>query len=68
MTDVLIIALLLLNIIQAILHYCERRDMYNRLMSKSLTEYKHSGSPPPKHTPSAHDRVLNKWRDKAGGK
>ena len=67
MTEVLLIALLLLNIIQAILHYCERRDMYNRLMSKSLTEYKQGGSKPPKHIPSAHDRILNKWRDRTGG-
>ena len=66
MTDVLIIALLLLNIVQAILHYCERRDMYNRLMSRNLTEYK-QGGPPPKHIPSAHNRILNKWRDRTGG-
>lgn len=50
---------------QEIIHSIERRDMYNRLMSKSLTEYKQSGSPP-KHIPSAHDRILNKWRNKVG--
>ena len=62
--DILLVAVIVL---QSLLHYRERRDMYNRLMSKSLTEYKQSGSPPPKHTPSAHDRVLKNWRDKAGG-
>ena len=55
-------------LIQALLHYIERRDLYNRLMSKDLTEYKHSGNSSPKSIPSAHDRVLKKWRDKGGGK
>jgi hypothetical protein len=66
MQDVLLISLIILNIIQAILHFCERRDMYNRLMSRTLTEYKQDGKPP-KHIPSAHDRVLNKWRNRTGG-
>lgn len=62
--DIILIAIIVL---QSIFHYYERRDMYNRLMSKNLTEYKQGGKPPPKHIPSAHDRVLQKWRDKAGG-
>ena len=52
-------------VIQAIIHYVERRDMLNRIMSKNLTEYKQSGIPP-KHIPSAHERTLNKWRNKGG--
>lgn len=65
MTNILLIALVLLNITQLILHSVERRDMLNRLMSKNLTEYRQDTNPP-KHIPSAHDRVLNKWRNKAG--
>ena len=65
MLDIILIAVIVL---QTVIHHVERRDMYNRLMSKSLSEYKQSGTPPPKHTPSAHDRVLKNWRDKAGGK
>lgn len=54
-------------IIQSVIHFIERRDMYNRLMSKSLTEYKQSDhAPPPKHIPSAHEQTLRKWRNKAG--
>ena len=49
-------------ILQAISHYIERRDMYNRLMSKSLSEYRQGDKIPPKHIPSAHNRVLNDWR------
>lgn len=64
MLNILLIAVI---IIQAFLHFLERRDMYNRLMSKNLTEYKQSGSPP-KHIPSAHSRILNDWRKKAGDK
>ena len=67
MINILLIALVITNIIQAIIHCVERRDMLNRLMSKSLHDYKQSGKPP-MHIPSAHDRVLNKWRNKAGDK
>lgn len=63
MLEFILIAVIVL---QSIIHFIERRDMCNRLMSKNLTEYKQSDKQPPKHTPSAHDRVLNKWRDKAG--
>lgn len=60
------IILITVIIIQAITHFIERRDMLNRLMSKNLTEYKQGTNPPLKHIPSAHDRVLKKWRNKAG--
>ncbi len=53
-------------VIQAIIHFTERRDMMNRLMSKSYTEYKKVDSTPPKPIPSAHSKILNKWRSKAG--
>ena len=61
------IILITVIIIQSIIHFIERRDMYNRLMSKSLTEYKQGGTPPI-HIPSAHQRALNNWRKKAGDK
>ena len=62
---ILNITLSAIIIIQAIIHCVERRDMLNRLMSKSLHEYRRDDSPP-KHIPSAHDRILNKWRNKVG--
>ena len=41
--------------------------MLNRLMSRNLTEYSaNKDKNPPKHIPSAHDRTLNRWRNKAG--
>ena len=58
--------LLAVIITQSIIHFIERRDMYNRLMSKSLSEYKQSDKKPPKHIPSAHELTLRKWRNKAG--
>lgn len=60
------IILITVIIIQSIIHFIERRDMYNRLMSKSLTEYKR-GDTPPIHIPSAHQRTLNNWRNKEAG-
>ena len=53
-------------IIQALLHFIERRDMYNRLMSRDYTEYNQGKVPPPKHIPSAHTQTLKRWRNKAG--
>lgn len=55
----------LVIITQAIIHFIERRDMCDRLMSKTLSDYKKSGEPP-SHIPSAHNRVLKRWRNKAG--
>ena len=60
------IILCVVIVIQTVIHFIERRDMYNRLMSKSYTEYKQSDKKPPKHIPSAHERTLQKWRNKAG--
>lgn len=50
---------------QSIAHHFERRDLYNRIMSRDYTEYKGE-----KHgyTPSAHKAVLNRWRKKEGDK
>jgi hypothetical protein len=59
------IILISIIVTQEIIHFIERRDMYNRLMSKNLTEY-NQGKNPPKHIPSAHRKVLNKWRSKVG--
>ena len=53
-------------VIQAIIHYVERRDMLNRLMSKSLTEYRQDVKNPPIAVPSAHSITLNRWRNKVG--
>ena len=66
MVEIIDILLIAVIILQSFLNHRERRDMYNRLMSKNLTEYNQGKNPPPKHTPSAHDRVLNKWRNRAG--
>lgn len=51
-------------LIQQLLHHAERKDLYNRIMSKNLTEYK--GEPLP-YQVSAHKRVLNRWRQRRGG-
>jgi predicted TPR repeat methyltransferase len=53
-------ALILTIIIKDMLHKAERKDLYNRIMSKDLTEFKQDGHI--KQMKSAHDRVMNKWR------
>ena len=62
MLEIILIAVIVL---QTVIHFFERRDMYDRLMSKNLSDYKTSGTPP-HHIPSAHNRTLNRWRSKVG--
>ena len=63
----LYVLLIAVIVIQAIIHFIERRDMYDRLMSKDLSDYHNSGkNPPKKHIPSAHEKTLQRWRNKAG--
>lgn len=50
-------------ILQSIIHCLERKDLYNRIMSKDYTEYKGTKC---SYTPSAHNRVLSRWRRKDG--
>lgn len=52
MTEIIIIVIMsALMALQSYLHSLERKDLYNRLMAKDLTEYKtatQAGRPPPK--------------------
>jgi len=61
----MVIELILLGIIilLLIIHHFERKDLYNRLMSRTYGEYK---SPNGGYTPSRHAQVLEKWRKKGG--
>lgn len=52
-------------IIQQALHFIERRDMYDRLMAKNLSEYQKPKIPPSQHIPSAHSKVLARWKNKS---
>lgn len=63
MTEIILIAVIIL---QTVIHFFERRDMYNRLMCKNYSEYTNADKTPPKHIPSAHEKTLAKWRNKAG--
>ena len=51
-------------VLQQVLHHAERKDLYNRIMSKNLTEYKGES---PGYQVSAHKQVLNRWRQRGGG-
>ena len=45
-------------------HYFERRSLLNRIMAKNLAEYKSTKA---HYVPSAHKKVLDRWRTKDGG-
>ena len=57
------IALIIVILAQQILHCIERSKLQDRIMSKSLQEYKQSGNNPTS-AKSAHERVLKKWRER----
>lgn len=59
---VIYVLLSVVIILQEISHHLERRDLYDRIMSKNLTEYKGEKC----EKVSAHERVLTKWRKKGG--
>lgn len=52
-------------VIQVIVHYCERRDLYNRIMAENYAEYKRDGTAASE--PSAHVKAIKKWRGMGGG-
>ena len=65
---ILNVILIAVIILQSIFHYIERRDMMNRFMSKSFAEYKtKDNNPPYNNIPSAHSKVLNRWRNTKAG-
>ncbi|MBP3359933.1 MAG: hypothetical protein J6N52_03695 [Clostridia bacterium] len=41
----------------------ERKDLYDRIMSNSLKEYRKS----PESAPTAHEKAIMKWRHIDGG-
>lgn len=51
-------------VLQQVIHHFERKDLYNRIMSKNLTEYKGDS---PGYQVSAHKKVLSRWRKRKGG-
>lgn len=51
-------------LIEAI-HFIERRDLYNRMMCRSMEEYKKRNDPQPKIV-TAHQKALEKWRGEKG--
>jgi hypothetical protein len=61
---IILAAFIFIIFLQAVIHYAERRDLYNRIMSRNLTEYKGDKVISPR---SAHDRVVNNWLGKKDG-
>lgn len=48
-------------VMQSLLYRFERKDLYNRIMSKNLTEYKNE---PCKRIQTAHEKAIERWRRK----
>ena len=46
-----------------IVQFFERRDLYNRIMSRDINEYKQRSPTKQEKHISAHERTLKKWRD-----
>ena len=61
---IIILVLIALVLIVEVLHGKERRDLYDRIMSNSLTEYKNITDKKviePRKT--AHQKAIEEWRD-----
>ena len=52
-------------ILQALFHAFERRDLYSRIMSKDLTEFKSAKKNT--YPVSAHRRIIDRWRGRKSG-
>lgn len=52
-------------VIQSVIHHIERKDLYNRIMCKNITEYKGDYERSQK---SAHQSAIERWRNKGGEK
>ena len=46
----------------SIVQHMERKDLYNRLMCRNMTEYNNIKTDKPKQPISRHKAVLNRWR------
>lgn len=58
-----IFGLITIIFVQAISHRLERKDLYDRIMCRDMSEYKNKDKP--KESPkSAHKRVIERWRKK----
>lgn len=56
-----VLAIIIIELI--IFQHFERKDLYNRIMSRDLSEYKGGKTKSPL---SAHEKVLKRWREKEG--
>lgn len=55
-------------VVQCIVHYIERKDLYTRLMCKDVQDYKNANKKEIQPPVSRHKEVLDRWRGKGGGK
>lgn len=51
-------------IVQCIMHYIERKDLYTRLMCKDVQDYKSANKKEVQSPMSRHKEVLDRWRGK----
>ena len=58
-----VIAIQTLTIVgMTIVQHIERKDLYNRLMCRNMSEYNNIKDDEPKQPISRHKAVLNRWR------
>ena len=58
-----VVGMLILLVAQMVIQHWERRDLYNRLMSRGLSEYQRSGAKETEDVrETAHERAIKKWR------
>ena len=64
---VICIALCVAIIIERITHYIERKDLYNRIMSRDVRDYEViTGKANNVPLPSSHRKNIDKWKEGGG--
>lgn len=48
---------------QQILHYIERKELCDRLMSRDVTEYRAKAREKPVSVSKRHEQIMRRWRE-----
>ncbi len=63
MSEAAVILLAIGMVMQNFIHKSERKDLYNRIMSRSFSEYQNSGEIQSAFGKTAHKKVMKNWRE-----
>ena len=66
MEHAIIFALIFFIFLENFVHCKERKDLYSRIMAHDLDDYRRDIKKPQKAHKTAHEQVLERWRNGGG--